>query len=685
MIYVQRITDMRMSGSSLKSLRIFEKICGERNFQDVVIVTTMWNSLKTKEAHDAARMREDMMGERPEFFGNMIRGGARMEQYQGDTYSGIRIVESLADRWRKVSLQLQREMRRGVATKLEDTTAGRYIDGELANAREKYETQKRELEECAEEAEDDDDLRSEFVEQAEDCIRHVNSIITDQRSLSVTLEDMRNEQVAGCSIGRNDPPEDIVHGNNSARIFELEHEVQGLKRVIEEQRVEGLLAQHGGLERIEAVRQEIAEAKERDQVVREKTKERRPKEVIMWMRDFFALRPAGDIIPPPRRADSMPIETMISKKTGTRAWKRSRSKSRRPGIKRTSSDDHPKQPHTTPQYLQDQQTDEPGYLDESESESDSDMEDPAPPMYTPHHPHSYTPAAPYVHDNGTKVYLVDTPGFDDTYRSDSEILREVALWLNKAHTEKLRLAGIIFLQRISDVRVGGSGIKNIKMFQKLCGDGPLSSVVLATTMWDMASPNAAIERERELQEQPQLWKRMIDHGSCVFRHDKGKSSALKIIKYLMKRKKPVTLDIQREMVDQNLELVDTGAGGALASSVETLIKHYEKKLKELEQDLKEARDQSNKEDREILEASRKQYQDNIAKQQQEMQNLQVSAAQLIEDAKKRFEESEVSARENMLRAQANHAAELEKQRVVLQRQFKEKYLQMMHERACNVM
>jgi len=133
--------------------------------------------------------------------------------------------------------------------------------------------------------------------------------------------------------------------------------------------------------------------------VREKTKERRPKEVILWMRDFFALRPAGDIIPPPRRADSMPIETMISKKTGTRAWKRSRSKSRRPGIKRTSSDDHPKQPHNTSQYLQDQQTDEPGYLDESESESESDMEDPAPPMYTPHHPHSYTPAAPYVHDS----------------------------------------------------------------------------------------------------------------------------------------------------------------------------------------------------------------------------------------------------------------------------------------------
>jgi hypothetical protein len=235
------------------------------------------------------------------------------------------------------------------------------------------------------------------------------------------------------------------------------------------------------------------------------------------------------------------------------------------------------------------------------------------------------------------------------------------------------------------VRIGGSGIKNIKMFQKLCGDGPLASVVLATTMWDMASPHAAVEREKELKEQPQLWKRMIDHGSCVFRHDKGLTSAFEIIKYLISRKKRVTLDIQREMVDQNLELVDTGAGSALASTVDTLIKHYEEKLKELEKDLKEARAQSNREDREILEAARKEHQENLAKQRQEMKKLHVSALQLILETKKRFQESEMFAKESMQRAHEDHAAELDKQKILLQKQFREKYLQMMHERACIVM
>jgi len=219
------------------------------------------------------------------------------------------------------------------------------------------------------------------------------------------------------------------------------------------------------------------------------------------------------------------------------------------------------------------------------------------------------------------------------------------------------------------------------MFQKLCGDGPLASVVLATTMWDMATQDAAIKREKELQEMPQLWKRIIDHGSRVFRHDKNEVSALQIINYLIKRKRPVTLDIQREMVDEKLELVDTGAGSALASTMHTLIKLYEEKLKKLEQELKEARKQNNKEDKEILEAQRRDHQKILARQRQEMQNLRVNALQLVEETKKRFEESQ----ESMKRAQENHAAELEKQRVLLQKQFREKYLRMMHDRACIVM
>lgn len=38
-----------------------------------------------------------------------------------------------------------------------------------------------------------------------------------------------------------------------------------------------------------------------------------------------------------------------------------------------------------------------------------------------------------VHIHGQKLILVDTPGFDDTYRSDLDILRTIARWLETTY------------------------------------------------------------------------------------------------------------------------------------------------------------------------------------------------------------------------------------------------------------
>src|SRR5258707_1287108 len=69
--------------------------------------------------------------------------------------------------------------------------------------------------------------------------------------------------------------------------------------------------------------------------------------------------------------------------------------------------------------------------------------------------------------DGTKLFLVDTPGFDDTYRSDTEVLRELADWLSQAYEHQIPLTGIVYMHRINDVRVGGAGMKNLRMFRKL--------------------------------------------------------------------------------------------------------------------------------------------------------------------------------------------------------------------------
>ena len=87
-----------------------------------------------------------------------------------------------------------------------------------------------------------------------------------------------------------------------------------------------------------------------------------------------------------------------------------------------------------------------------------------------------------------QFYLIDTPGFDDTHKTDTQVLREITNWLSTAYTADLKLTGIIYLHRILDVKMGGSAMKNLRMFKKLRGDDSLGSVVLATTFWGMTNP-----------------------------------------------------------------------------------------------------------------------------------------------------------------------------------------------------
>ena len=130
---------------------------------------------------------------------------------------------------------------------------------------------------------------------------------------------------------------------------------------------------------------------------------------------------------------------------------------------------------------------------------------------------------PYKISSATTVYLVDTPGFDDTNRSDTEVLREIATWLTDSYTANIKLNGIIYLHRISDVRMQGSAKKNLFMFKKLCGPNALRHVILATTMWDRVSEVEGRAREQELTSTDDFWGWMVSQGSRVCRHSGRRS------------------------------------------------------------------------------------------------------------------------------------------------------------------
>jgi hypothetical protein len=195
--------------------------------------------------------------------------------------------------------------------------------------------------------------------------------------------------------------------------------------------------------------------------------------------------------------------------------------------------------------------------------------------------------------DGTKLFLADTPGFDDTYRSDTDILKEIANWLSTAYEDNIRLAGIVYLHRIEDVRLGGAAMRNLRMFKALCGDNSLASVVLATTRWRNVDPDEGLRREQQLCTSPEMWKRMIDFGSKVMRQDESENSASEILQYLIQRRKPITLDIQVELVDNKKSLNETGAGQELHAELEKQKREYEKQLAALRQEMEDAMSKMN--------------------------------------------------------------------------------------------
>ncbi|KAL4887203.1 P-loop containing nucleoside triphosphate hydrolase protein [Aspergillus karnatakaensis] len=160
------------------------------------------------------------------------------------------------------------------------------------------------------------------------------------------------------------------------------------------------------------------------------------------------------------------------------------------------------------------------------------------------------------------IYLIDTAGFDDTNRTDGEVLRGIAQWLVRAYKGQILLKGIIYLHRITDTRMPGSARKNLLMFRHLCGEEALQRVVPVTTMWDKLhlNVNEAARREQELVNTPDPWKQMVEMGSFCRRHDNTVESARNIVDRLASYPHAIATDLQKQIVDQSMNLGETAAG-----------------------------------------------------------------------------------------------------------------------------
>jgi hypothetical protein len=243
-------------------------------------------------------------------------------------------------------------------------------------------------------------------------------------------------------------------------------------------------------------------------------------------------------------------------------------------------------------------------------------------------------------NNNTTVHLVDTPGFDDTYRSDSDVLRETVAFFFMLYQRKIQLTGIVYLHRISDVRLGGSAMKNLRMFQHLCGVGCMPSVAFVTTMWNAVDHVTGLEREKRLMSGEAFWATMISQGAKAFRHENSKGSAMQIVSYLRNLRRPIVLDIQREMVDENRPLSETSAGQEVDAELIRMRAHYEKQLRDIEIEMGDALSHRDLQATTELKEIQNELNKNIKQGEEARGRLKVDLQQLVTEETKELEQQQ---------------------------------------------
>jgi hypothetical protein len=225
-----------------------------------------------------------------------------------------------------------------------------------------------------------------------------------------------------------------------------------------------------------------------------------------------------------------------------------------------------------------------------------------------------------------KITLIDTPGFNDTLRSEADVLKSIADWLDLTYRSPphSKLNGILYLQSIMEPRMYGSSLRNLKMFKDLCGEDPLKNVILTTTRWGLATKaeqrEMCEEREKQLTSTNDFWKPLIDKGARLARFEDSRESALSILTGLVGHD-PVPLQIQQELVDEDKKLVDTTAGNTVIEETEKLQKKYEEELAAIQREMEEALAARDTEVQEALEESREAFEKKLAKVREEQDLL----------------------------------------------------------------
>jgi len=186
-------------------------------------------------------------------------------------------------------------------------------------------------------------------------------------------------------------------------------------------------------------------------------------------------------------------------------------------------------------------------------------------------PCTQDPHAVFFKLDGRTVALIDTPGFDDTTRSDVEILADLGKWLaSQGFAKNQRLDGLILLHPITEERInGGMEKKRTRLIQDILGKDAFKRVVIATTMWGCIDERFHDAWETDMgfrRKEGGVWSDFCKGGAIITRHHNTTESARAIIRTII-RKSDEAQDaetlLQRELASKSGLFTETSVGKEL--------------------------------------------------------------------------------------------------------------------------
>lgn len=222
--------------------------------------------------------------------------------------------------------------------------------------------------------------------------------------------------------------------------------------------------------------------------------------------------------------------------------------------------------------------------------------------------------------DGRLVRLVDTPGFDDTNLTDTQVLEMIVTWMSVQYKQKTKFAGILYLRDITEFRMKGSDVTNVRMFRALCGTKGLENVVVVTTKWNLMADKMGVARGREEELQSDYLKLMLSSGAEYARHDGTSKSSRAILRKILHKNKAFYLDFQREIVDEGKRLSEIEAGRVLQEQLLELEEKHTANLQALSDELAQAHSEKMREALEEQRRTAAEAMENAKRQQRQLEN-----------------------------------------------------------------